>query len=148
MSGLTKVTVPLDVLLPCAQEFLMEGTPVLLPVKGNSMLPFRRGDRDLVLVSRKPEVKVGDVVLARTLAGSYVIHRVIGAEPGLFILKGDGNLRGTEKCALSDVMGTVTEVRKPSGRVFNPSSVKSWQKLPLFLRRVVLASYKLIFAHE
>ena len=135
----------MEVLLPIAQEFLREGTPVLLPVKGNSMLPFIRGGRDLVLVCKTPEVKVGDVVLARTTAGNYVIHRVFGEEPGIFILKGDGNLVGTEKCALVDVMGTVTEVRKPSGRVFNPASVKNWQKLPLFLRRVFLALYKLIY---
>ena len=135
----------MEVLLPIAQEFLREGTPVLLPVKGNSMLPFIRGGRDLALVCKTPEVKVGDVVLARTTAGNYVIHRVFGEEPGIFILKGDGNLVGTEKCALVDVMGTVTEVRKPSGRVFNPASVKNWQKLPLFLRRVFLALYKLIY---
>lgn len=135
----------MEVLLPIAQEFLREGTPVLLPVKGNSMLPFIRGGRDLVLVCKTPEVKVGDVVLARTTAGNYVIHRVFGEEPGIFILKGDGNLVGTEKCALVDVMGTVTEVRKPSGRVLNPTSVKNWQKLPLFLRRVFLALYKLIY---
>ena len=135
----------MEVLLPIAQEFLREGTPVLLPVKGNSMLPFIRGDKDLVLVSSTPEVKVGDVVLARTTAGNYVIHRVLGEEPGLYILKGDGNLVGTERCALVDVLGTVTEVRKPSGRVFNPASVKNWQKLPLILRRVILASYKLIY---
>ena len=145
MSGFSKVTVPLETILPSALEFLREGTPVLLPVKGNSMLPFIRGGKDLVLVSNVAEVKVGDVVLARTTAGNYVIHRVIGEEPGLYVLKGDGNLVGTEKCALVDVIGTVTEVRKPSGRVFNPASVKNWQKLPLFLRRVVLALYKLIY---
>ena len=92
-----------------------------------------------------PQAGEGDVVLARTEAGRYVIHRIIGEEQGFLVLKGDGNLTGTERCTADNVFGTVVEVQKPSGRKFNPASVKNWHKLPLFLRRVIIASYKKLF---
>ena len=145
MSGITKLTVPLETLLPSALEFLEEGTPVILPVKGNSMLPFIIGGRDNVLISRQPSVREGDVVLAHTTAGSYVIHRIIGMGDGHITLKGDGNLKGTETCLPEGILGTVLEIQKPSGRKLNPVSVKGWQKLPLILRRVIIAVYRRLF---
>ena len=143
MSACEKITVSNDVLLSLAQEFLDEGMKVLLPLKGESMLPFIRPGKDLALVEAKKDAAPGDVVLARTTAGNYVIHRVVRIEPdGNLILKGDGNLVGTETCTPEGVMGTVVQVQRPSGKIHFPRRVKSWQKLPLFLRRVVLALYK------
>ena len=139
---------PNAVLLSQAAEFLASGMEVLLPVKGNSMLPFIRSGRDLALVRKEKEVQEGDVVLALDSTGQYVIHRVVKvAQDGSLTLKGDGNLRGTESCGKDDVLGTVIEVRKPSGKVLFPRRVKSWQKLPVFLRRVILALYKRLFVN-
>ena len=128
-----------------AAEFLASGMEVLLPVKGNSMLPYIHPGKDLVLLRREQEVLEGDVVLALTSAGNYVIHRVIKKEEdGSLTLKGDGNLYGTESCSPEAVFGTVIEVKKTSGKVLFPRSVKSWHKLPVLLRRIVLALYKRI----
>ena len=145
MSVVSKITLPLETLIPSVAEYLQKGSQVVLPVKGNSMLPFIRGDRDKVLIRKMPQAGEGDVVLARTEAGRYVIHRIIGEEQGFLVLKGDGNLTGTERCTADNVFGTVVEVQKPSGRKFNPASVKNWHNLPLFLRRVIIASYKKLF---
>ena len=47
---------------------------------------------DLVLVRKAQTYQVGDVVTYRDAEmGSYVIHRIIGIEQGLFVLKGDNN---------------------------------------------------------
>ncbi|MCR4865214.1 MAG: S24/S26 family peptidase [Bacteroidales bacterium] len=145
MSEIIKVTVPVETLLPSALEFLKEGMSVVLPVKGNSMLPYIRGGKDQVLVRKMPYVREGDVVLAHTTAGNYVIHRIIEVKEDCLVLRGDGNLVGTEKCTLDGVVGTVVEIQKPSGHKLDPYSVKGWQKLPLFLRRILLALYKLFF---
>lgn len=136
---------PNAVLMPQAVEFLASGMEVLLPVKGNSMLPFIHPGKDLVLLRKEKKVSEGDVVLALTSTGSYVIHRVIKIlEDGSMTLKGDGNLYGTENCSPEAVLGTVIEVKKASGKIHNPRSVKNWQKLPVLLRRIVLALYKRI----
>lgn len=145
MSEIIKVTVPVETLLPSALEFLKEGMSVVLPVKGNSMLPYIHGGKDQVLVRKMPSVREGEVVLAHTTAGNYVIHRIIGIKEDGLVLRGDGNLSGTERCTLEGVVGTVVEIQKPNGRKLDPYSVRSWQKLPLFLRRILLALYKLFF---
>lgn len=133
-------------LLSQAAGFLDSGMDVLLPVKGNSMLPFIRSGKDLALVRKEKEVREGDVVLALDSTGQYVIHRVVRIEDdGAMTLKGDGNLYGTESCTRKDVLGTVIEVRKPSGKVLFPRHVRSWQKMPVLLRRVILALYKRLF---
>lgn len=140
---------PNAVLLSQAAEFLSSGMEVLMPVKGNSMLPFIRSGKDLVLVRRQWKVEEGDVVLALESTGKYVIHRVIKVgDDDLLTLRGDGNLIGTEICRQEDVIGTVVEVRKPSGKVLFPRRVKNWQKMPVLLRRVILALYKRLFVNE
>lgn len=137
---------PNAVLLSQAAGFLASGMEVLLPVKGNSMLPFIRSGKDLALLRKEKEVLEGDVVLALESTGKYVIHRIIKVNPdGSLVLKGDGNLYGTENCGINDVLGTVVEVRKPSGKVLFPRRVKSWQKMPLLLRRVILAVYRRLY---
>ena len=143
MSSCEKITVSDQVGMALAQEFLAEGMKVLLPLKGNSMLPFIRPGKDLALVDARKDAAPGDVVLARIVGGKYVIHRVVKKNPdGSLVLKGDGNLTGTETCPPDGVMGTVVQVQRPSGKMHFPRRVKSWQKLPVFLRRAVLALYK------
>ena len=60
-------------------------------VDGSSMEPkLHRGD--LVVVRDRGHVKVGDVVLYRnSQLGVRVLHRVIRAEAGWLVLKGDAN---------------------------------------------------------
>ena len=60
-------------------------------VDGISMEPgYHTGD--LVLVRKAHTYQVGDVVTYRDAEmGAYVIHRIIGIEQGLFVLKGDNN---------------------------------------------------------
>ena len=88
-------------------------------------------------------------MLALESTGKYVIHRVIKVgDDDLLTLRGDGNLIGTEICRQEDVIGTVVEVRKPSGKVLFPRRVKNWQKMPVLLRRVILALYKRLFVNE
>ena len=50
-----------------------EGVSVTFPVKGWSMLPFIIGGEESVILSRPDQqLKVGDIVLARTDDGRYV----------------------------------------------------------------------------
>ena len=77
MSSCEKIPVSDQVGMALAQEFLAEGMKVLLPLKGNSMLPFIRPGKDLALVDARKDAAPGDVVLARSVSGKYVIHRVV-----------------------------------------------------------------------
>lgn len=140
---MNKIVLPNEIMLGEVSALLSEGKEVEILTKGVSMLPFIKGDIDSVLLVRKDTVEAGDIVLAEILDGRYVLHRVRRVSARGVILKGDGNLRGTERCAVSDVKGTVKTIIRP-GHTIDPNSPaqirnwKRWCKLPRLVRRVVL----------
>lgn len=126
-------------------ELLGEGRKVSMTPKGESMLPFIRGDRDSVTLERlsRPPVK-GDIVLAR-VGETYVMHRVHEVEGDSLTLMGDGNVLGKERCSAADVLGVVTEVRREGGRVVKPGKGRLWRFLRP-VRRYLLAFYKRVLS--
>lgn len=134
---------PNDLLLGEVERLLAEGRDVMLVPKGRSMLPFIRGGTDKVLL-RKPseaELGVGDIVLARTGEGQYVIHRIIAIADARITLMGDGNLHGTEMVEKNDVAGKVVEIITPTGQHGKPSHGWLWRKL-LPIRKYLLKIYR------
>ncbi len=139
---MTSVQLPNDVLLSGAEVFLNEGRDVVLKTKGNSMLPFIRGDKDSVRL-RKPDcLEVGDIVLVR-LPGRYVMHRIITSTGDDFVMMGDGNLVGTESFNRNDVIGKVVAIIKENGKEVIPGKGRLWTKLRP-VRRYLLAIYRRI----
>ena len=132
---------PDDQNLAQVPRLLEEGKEVVLKeLKGNSMLPFIRGGKDSVSL-RKPEgIKVGDIVLA-VFGGRPIVHRVIAINGTKVTLMGDGNLQGTEKGDLSEVMGIVDQIITPSGRCRKPGNGRMWRRL-LPVRKYLLKVYR------
>ena len=87
-----KLVIDNDELFGRVVELLQEGREVTIPSKGFSMLPFIRGERDLVVLERADEIKPGDIVLFR-LDGRYILHRVMDADGALVETMGDGKRR-------------------------------------------------------
>ena len=129
-------------------EQLDRGHVVRIRARGNSMLPFIRDGRD-VLVLEHPGERVfvrGQVLLARLGDGRYVIHRVVKVKGDQLRLRGDGNLKIYETCSRTEVLARVTEVvrgeRMLSSLHWNAYRFL-WPAHP-FLRRVGLAIYRRI----
>lgn len=127
------------------ERMLRAGQGVTLRAKGNSMLPFIRGDRDSVELQPADEVSDGDVVLACLSGAAYVLHRVIAIDGDNVTLMGDGNVSGTELCLKKDVSGVVTRIIC-DGKIVDCHSrgyrvkVRIWRWL-LPLRRYMLYLY-------
>ena len=138
-----KKVIPNDILLGEVTRILANGQEVILLAKGNSMLPFLRSEKDSVALRKKDDVEVGDIVLAHTLDGRYVLHRVTAVDGENVTLMGDGNIRGTEQCTKSGISGTVVRIVKASGREYEPGRGKLWKALRPF-RRYILAIYRRI----
>ena len=136
-----KMVVPNEILLAEASDLLSRGIEVILMTKGNSMLPFIRGEKDRVNLKKYGAVEVGDIVLARIAPDRYVLHRIIAIEGDKVTLMGDGNLIGTESCQLSDILGTVHEIIRPNGSKKRVTDGSLWRKL-LPVRRYLLWIYK------
>ena len=135
-----KKTLPNEILLGEVAAVLREGREAVIIPTGNSMLPFLHGGRDRVVLCRRETVAVGDVVLVR-IGERYLLHRVIAADGDVLTLMGDGNLAGTEHCSAADVIGTVTEIIRPSGRRVRPGKARLWRILRP-LRRYLLGVYR------
>lgn len=119
---------------------------VKILAKGNSMLPFIRNMRDSIVLSLLRErFKIGDVVLARTNTGSFVIHRIEMIEGTCVTLRGDGNICETEICNANDILADVIKVIR-NGKTIRKDSIK-WKMMRMmpsnrFMRRVFLGIYK------
>lgn len=101
-------TIPNDVLIPEIKRFINEGHTAIFRVRGNSMRLFLKDGRDKVVLAPCRKAEVRDVVLAEITPGHYVLHRIIKKEGERLILKGDGNIYGTEECTTHDIVGIAT----------------------------------------
>lgn len=147
---MNKIVMPNAVLLGEVKLLLAEGKDVVIPTKGNSMLPFIRGSRDSVNLRKMDTAEVGDIVLAEIREGVYVLHRVFAVDGDAVTLMGDGNLRGVEHCRRQDIAGTAVAVLKENGKEVDCRSRKAlrqahlWRRLMPF-RRIILGLYRRIF---
>ena len=141
-----KIIIPNVILLTEVERMLKEGMQVTILTKGASMLPFIHGGRDSVVLTGTFQPSKGDIVLAKTTKGDFVLHRIIKIIPAHIILMGDGNLRDTEICRTEDVFGKVITILH-NGKETDPYSrwnrVKStcWSSMRP-IRKYLLAIYR------
>lgn len=132
-------------LMPEVGRLIREGKTVVLPVRGNSMRPFIQNGNDCVELHPLPPVlRKGDVVLARTSKGYYVLHRVTAISPDLLTLEGDGNIGLRETCRPSDVLARaewVIDAHKERHSLLDRRARIKWKMWYILrpLRRVLLA---------
>lgn len=145
--AMDKLTLDNKILLGEVTSILKEGRKVILMTRGNSMLPFIRGDVDSVELVRADQIAEGDIVLGLTDQDVYVLHRIIQIDADGVTLMGDGNLRGTEHCSRENVCGKVTAILRPDGKRILTDTAKAirrarrWRRL-LPVRRIILAIYR------
>lgn len=146
------VALPNEVLIPAIKSAIDEGHTVTFCVRGFSMRPFLEDRRDQVVLSPLGDktVRTGDVILAEIYPQHYVLHRVVSRQSDTLTLRGDGNVWGTEKCSISNVIGRATcFLRGKSQRPCSTAGLKwkvyslLWPQAPL-IRRILLAAYRRI----
>ena len=147
-----KLIINNDILFSKVVELLREGKTVTIPVKGVSMLPFIKGERDSVEleslcgVGGGRSVSRGDIVLFR-YAGRYILHRVLDPSGEKIVIRGDGVPEGCEYPAREDVFGRVKRIIKKGERPVDPYTggrMAVWRIWELMrpLRRYMLALYR------
>ncbi|MBQ7420008.1 MAG: S24/S26 family peptidase [Prevotella sp.] len=137
-------------------SLLKEGHKVILPVKGQSMLPFIIGSRDSVeLVIPKGPLFIGDAILAWVDNCRYVLHRIIEIRAdGHLVLMGDGNIAGKEYCGLGDVVARAETVIHSDGSqtpLYSRSQLfwwKVWNTLRPIRRWILAVLRRTIFRNR
>ena len=130
---------------------IAEGRSVRFRLKGNSMFPLIRNERDVVVLSPcvKEELQVMDVVLFR-YRGNHVLHRILRREGSTLHLQGDGSYVAKEQCEIGDVVGKVIQIVRPSGKIVSVDgwswrfTSKVWQCLGNVRRPVLRLLHKLL----
>lgn len=134
-----------DIFFAQVESEIAAGRSVRFKVKGNSMYPLLRNNKDEVTLSpltRDPSVM--DIVLFR-YRSKHVLHRIIAINGNTYIIQGDGIYLSYEKCTRDDIIGLVTKVHKKKGVDIRTSSgilrFNSWCWFKMrFLRRWILGA--------
>ncbi|MBP5397196.1 MAG: S24/S26 family peptidase [Bacteroidales bacterium] len=132
-----RIVLPNAVLLGEVKRFVREGSRVTLRTKGNSMLPFIRGDKDSVELILPPKpYRKGDIALAEIRPGLFVLHRIWSIRGEDVTLMGDGNGRGKEHCRLENLVGYVDRIIRPDESGYDPNT--RWMRFLAVLWRLLL----------
>lgn len=124
--------IPNDLFFHWVEGEIAQGRSVQFLLKGVSMYPLIRGCKDKIVLSpcSPGELRPMDVVLFR-YRGQHLLHRIIRRDGDLLTIKGDGSYTAVEVCNVSQVIGRVQAVIRPSGKEI---PVVSWKwKLPSFI---------------
>lgn len=113
------------------------------------MRPFIEDGRDKVILAKADNLRVNDVVLAKTLEKSYVIHRLTEMDDatGECILRGDGNL-DLEHCTKEDILAKVTDILRKKKEKHYSLEGPTWKTYSWLwtrlrpVRRYLLAIYR------
>lgn len=128
------------------EAMLAEGREVRIRIRGHSMFPMLRNDRDCVILracTDTSQLRRGDVALFRS-SGNHILHRIVRREGDRLTMAGDGNCGLTEQCTTRDIAGVVTRIVRPSGRIVGCDSLRwmlpsrLWLSIPTGLRRLLL----------
>ncbi len=148
------ITIPNAQLIPAIKQLISEGYTATFRVRGFSMRPFLEDGRDKAVIApvAPAAIKRGDVILAEVSPQVYVLHRVASVtDNGIVCLRGDGNVKGTETCRLTDVIGIATGFVRGRREKFCSTMSRRWKTYcylwpssPI-LRRWLLAFHRHIF---
>ena len=148
---MNKLVVHNDEFFSQVVSLLEKGQRVTIPVKGISMLPFIRGERDLVELTApdRQALQRDDIVLFR-YHGRWIMHRILKVDKGIATIQGDGVWRGKEVVQVDQIHGRAIQILKCGVKARNPYTkgelrmVHAWQRLG-WVRRYILAIYRRVF---
>ena len=78
---------------------------------GDSMLPFIRQDRDLVIIERpQGRLKKYDVAFYKRDSGAYILHRVVKVTGNGYVIRGDNRYENEYDITDRHIIGVLTAI--------------------------------------
>ena len=146
-----KIVVENEVFFAHVTEMLDAGHRVTIPVKGSSMLPFIRGEKDQVVLEKAGEdLSEGDIVLfyvGETGKGRYILHRIQSLDGDRVDIMGDGVLSSHEKVTRDRVLAKVVTILRNGEKEVDPYSSQERRKARLWRRLLPVRRY-LLYAYR
>lgn len=75
------------------KEILAKEGNLIYPIKGTSMLPLLHEGHDQVHLKKCDDYELYDVVLFQSGKASYILHRIVGINDGVYAIIGDNSFR-------------------------------------------------------
>lgn len=156
------ITVPNKLFFECLLEEFKTTSRVKLVVKGWSMFPFLRTEKDSVVlekVGEEDEIELGGLYLFCLNGANYILHRCVAlpkncasniSSDDYYIFRGDGNLKIVEKVLRNEIKAKVIKRITPLGKEWSCDSLswkiasRLWPKSYLF-RRLFLGVLRRIY---
>ena len=91
------------------EEMFEQQGYLVYTTKGTSMYPMLRQNRDLVIISAKPEGLLNkyDVILFKR-NGKYILHRVVGVKENDYTTAGDNTISKEYHVKDKEILGVLT----------------------------------------
>lgn len=102
---------------PIIYEVVSSGGSVRLEVKGKSMMPFLRSEKDSVLLKKADNIKKYDVVLFKKHTGKIALHRIVHIDDGIYKIVGDNQYRFDTNIKKEDLIAKAVEYHRGKLRI-------------------------------
>ncbi len=141
-----KFIIPNSSYFAAVKDMLLKGQSVVIPVRGQSMLPFLHdGQRVQLKVIAADRLSYGDIVLAEW-NNNIILHRLVKKNERSIWLAGDNNVGQLEKINIAQVLAVVTGTYSGDQRLCTYRWWNKWMgMLWYYLRipRIVIKKIKL-----
>ena len=95
---------------------------------GYSMYPLIREREDILHIVKTPDYKRGDIVLYKSNADHYVLHRILRIKKDKIILAGDYNYFKDKPITKEQVLGKLLTIKKKDGKEIDLAKDKKARK--------------------
>ncbi|MBQ6999157.1 MAG: S24 family peptidase [Clostridia bacterium] len=102
---------------PVIYEIVSAGGSVKLEVKGVSMMPLLRNERDSVLLKKADNLSLYDVVLFKRANGKIALHRIVEINNDTYTIIGDNQYRFDRNIKQADLIAKAVEFHRGTKRI-------------------------------
>ncbi len=102
---------------PIIFEIVSAGGSVRLDVKGNSMMPLLRSERDAVLLKKAEDIARYDVVLFKKADGKIALHRIVDIKDNTYTIIGDNQYKFDYAIPKEDLIAKAVEFHRGRHRI-------------------------------
>ena len=110
------------------EEVLEKDGELFFTNVGYSMYPLIRQREDILHIVKTNDIKRGDIILYKSEADHYVLHRILRIKKDQIICAGDYNYFKDKPIASNQVLGKLLTIKKIDGTVIDLSKDKKARK--------------------
>ena len=110
------------------EEVLEKDGELFFTNVGYSMYPLIKQREDILHIIKTSDYKKGDIVLYKSNADHYVLHRIIKIKKEQIITAGDYNYFKDQPITFNQILGKLISIKKKDGKEIDLSKDKKARK--------------------